>query len=114
MPSVGLSIWKKGVTISFTVASDMPNIFRVRVRLTLPGNLARKPGLISLRHIGSISRGGPGINIMILPSFSAHQPGAVPLGLGIDLAEGISIACLMLLAGLCLRPDLAKQPRNCC
>src|SRR4030042_1170485 len=108
MPSVGLSMWKKRVTLSLTVASDMPNIFRVRVRLTLSGNLASRPGLISLRHIGSISRGGPGINMIILPSFSAHQPGAVPLGLGIDLAEGTSIACLMLVEGIRLRPNLEK------
>ena len=36
-------------------------------------------GFISFRHIGSISRGGPGSRMTTLPFFSTHQPGAVPL-----------------------------------
>ena len=53
---------------------------------------------------------------MTLPDFSAHQPGAVPMRLGIALADGMSQACLMLLAGISLPRDLNMELRCsiCC
>src|SRR3972149_6242091 len=62
-------------------------------------------------QIRSSSGGGPGMATMMPPSFSTHQPGAVPRGLGIGRAEGISIACLTLRSGK-LKPRAAGVPRG--
>ena len=58
-----------------------------------------------------ISDGGPGMTTMILPSRSTHHPGAVPLGLGMDRADGMRVACLMLEAGIS-RPIAANMARR--
>ena len=55
---------------------------------------------ISSCHIARFSPGGPGIQTICLPSFVAHQPGAVPLWLTMNCAEGIRCACLTLWAGI--------------
>ena len=51
---------------------------------------------------------------MCLPRLCTHQPGAVPLGLGIVSAEGMSVACLMLVIGHDHAPSFehAPQPRQ--
>ena len=48
-------------------------------------------GITSFCHIGSISRGGPGITAITLSFFSTHQPGAVPFGLGKDRQMGYAL-----------------------
>ena len=49
-----------------------------------------------------ISRGTPGMATIMCPSFSTHQPGAVPRGLRNTCAEGIKVACLILRSGITL------------
>ncbi len=50
---------------------------------------------------------------MMRPPFSTHQPGAVPRGLGMAWAEGMSMACLTLRSGK-LKPREAKKSRRRC
>ena len=68
---------------------------------------SRRRGATWFAHICWISRGGPGIATMAPPLRSAHQPGAVPIGLGSAWAEGIRVACLMLVSGIG-KPRLAN------
>ena len=63
-------------------------------QLPLPETALARRGMTQSRHIGRISRGGPGSATTIRPSGpSTHQPGAVPLSFGMAMADGISHAC---------------------
>ena len=62
----------------------------------------------SFCHMRCISLGGPGMAINSFPCCSTHQPGAVPRGLGMGRAEGMRVACLMLLSGMG-KPRLEKK-----
>ena len=64
-----------------------------------PGRAPGSRGSTSSRHIGRISRGGPGSATITRPSGrSTHQPGAVPFGLASASADGISHACFRLIS----------------
>ena len=61
----------------------MPVRRSVSAARSAPRPRARSRGRTWSRHIGRISRGGPGSATITRPSGrSTHQPGAVPLGLG--------------------------------
>ncbi len=78
----------------------MPYVRSVRTRRPSPRPRSRRRGRTQSDHIGRISRGGPGSRIATRPSGrSTHQPGAVPLGFGMDVADGMSHACLRLTRG---------------
>src|SRR5512140_3531125 len=80
--------------------SPMPVVRSVTVTAVRPRPRSARRGMTQPVHIGCISRGGPGRATTIRPSGrSTHQPGAVPRSLGIEVAEGISHACLRLALG---------------
>ncbi len=58
--------------------------------------------------MGRHSAGGPGRATTSRPSRRTHQPGAVPRGLGSQVAEGIFMACLRLASGMA-QPRAAKS-----
>ena len=89
----------------------MPIVLRVRETITSPVPSCARRGATSTSHIRSSSGGGPGMATMMRPSFSTHQPGAVPRGLGMACAEGMSIACLTLRSGK-VKPRAAKKERS--
>ena len=71
-----------------------------RVMVTSSVTSRRRQGSTSSCQMACISPGGPGRQMTILPSRSAHQPGAVPCRLRMNRAEGIRSACLMLVEGI--------------
>ena len=87
----------------------MPVDLSVRVISTVPGWRCSSSGATSSSHMRFISAGGPGMAMMILPSFSTHQPGAVPRGLLIARAEGMSQACFLLRSGMLVWPRRANR-----
>ena len=97
---LGLAALSRSPHISSTPPSEMPVIFRVREVSRPPPTMSRRRGRTWFSHMWRSSRGGPGIETSILPSFCVHQPGAVPIGLGMAEAEGMSMACLMLFSGM--------------
>ena len=100
MPMLGLADLSCALTISSTVPSPMPAVLSVRVIRMEPGWRRRSSGATSFSHMRVISVGGPGIATMILPSRSTHHPGAVPRGLGMARAEGMTQHCLTLRSGI--------------
>ena len=80
--------------------------------MAIPGLRAFKRGETSYAHMRCISRGGPGIATIIPSSRSTHQPGAVPIGLAIACADGMSVACLTFVSGIG-KPRLANKPLRC-
>ena len=77
-----------------------------------PSPRASSRGSTQSRHIGRISRGGPGSATMTRPpGASTHQPGAVPFGLGIGVADGSSQACLRFIVGNSI-PRRVQRPRS--
>ena len=86
-------------------------VLTLRVTVTSPVAISFRRGSTRSRKMACISTGGPGMMTMILPSRSAHQPGAVPLRLGMNSAEGISQACLTLCEGM-FCPRLRKYCRS--
>ena len=82
-------------------------MFRVIVTSSTT-NLSSR-GATSSSQIACISAGGPGIDTMMPPSRSVHQPGAVPFRLVMNWAEGINWACFMLREGMSV-----PRSRNCC
>src|SRR4030042_2183467 len=100
--NVGFGEGRNGLALSSTSASVRPKVFSVLEIITAPDDFCCNLGIISFVHINSISRGGPGMVIIIRLSRSTHQPGAVPLGLGIISADGITLACFMLVGGISL------------
>ena len=73
--------------------------------ITVPWARSLSLGAASCSHMSTISPGTPGMAMMIVPSFSAHQPGAVPRGLGSTVTEGMTPACFLLVSGIsCPRP----------
>src|SRR4030043_314081 len=97
---VGFVAERKGPARSSTSASVRPKIFSVLETITALVTFCFNLGKISFVHIRCISRGGPGIVMIIRLSRSTHQPGAVPCGFWIIFAEGITIACFILLGGI--------------
>ena len=93
-------------------ALAQPVVFSVREISTVPALRSARSGPTSLLHIPVISAGGPGIATTIAPSFSTHQPGAVPRGFGIDRPEGTTVACFTFCSGIC-PPRLSKNARRC-
>ena len=78
----------------------MPMVLMFRVSVTSSWQIFRSRGSTWTSHMGCISAGGPGMLMMTLPFRSAHHPGAVPCGLGINWDDGIKKACLMLWDGM--------------
>ncbi len=111
MPIDGFVPLSSGESISSTEPSPMPVVFSVR-ETRIESARRSSSGTISCSHIRVISCGGPGITAITLPSRSTHQPGAVPRGLGMARAEGMSIACLRLRSGIAAAPRLAKNERT--
>ena len=68
--------------------------------MTVPCARSLSLGAACWSHICTISPGTPGMAMMILPFFSAHQPGAVPRGLGSTVTEGMTPACFLLVSGI--------------
>ena len=89
----------------------MPAVLSVRVMRIVPGLRRSSSGATSFSHMRVISVGGPGIAMMILPSRSTHQPGAVPRGFGIGAPDGITQHCFTLRSGIA-QPRLSKNPRR--
>ena len=77
----------------------MPKVLSVRERMTAPLFCSSR-GSTCWNHMSWHSTGGPGMRTMVRPSFSTHQPGAVPARLGRAVADGMSVACLRLLSGI--------------
>jgi len=96
---VGFSLLIRDWTSSATFDSPIPTVLRVRVTSTPPPPMSRR-GAACSSHIFFISCGTPGMQMILLPLCSTHQPGAVPIGLSIAVADGISVACLMFMAGI--------------
>src|SRR4030065_2500416 len=100
VPKLGFVARMKGLARSSTSASVRPKVLSVLETMAALVIFCCSLGTISFVHINFISRGGPGIVIIILLSRSTHQPGAVPRGFWIISAEGITAACLILLGGI--------------
>ena len=100
MPRYGFSLLNRCSTVSPAAASDRPKVFSVRERMIVPVARSRRRGATWCSHMCSISEGTPGIVTMVRPPFSAHQPGAVPIGLRSTAADAIRSACWMFPAGI--------------
>src|SRR4030043_1107616 len=100
VPQVGFVAERNGLARSSTSASVRPKVLSVLETMTAVVIFCCSLGIISFVHINFISRGGPGIVIIIRLSRSTHQPGAVPRGFWIIFAEGTTAACLILLGGI--------------
>ena len=72
----------------------------VRVTMLWVPTRSLRRGKTWFCHISIISPGGPGMATSMLPLCSTHHPGAVPRGLGIARADGISIACFRFCSGM--------------
>ena len=107
---MGLVPWINPSSRSSTADSPKPETRRIRVKIK-PPVYGFSLGIASCSHIRYISLGTPGMATMICLSFSTHQPGAVPRGLGRASAEGINVACLTLRSGI-LALRAANMPRS--
>jgi hypothetical protein len=97
---------------SATCDSPIPYVRSVRTTRPSACRPSRRRGRTQSDHITRISRGGPGRRTATRPSGrSTHQPGAVPFGLGMAVADGIRQACFRLTSGSGMLRR-AKRPRN--
>ena len=98
---IAACIGLKDITTGDTLSdSDKPIVLYDLVITTSLSSMEMSLGLISFSHIGYSSRGGPGKAMANLLFFSTHHPGAVPFGLLIAVAEGISQDCLIFVSGM--------------
>ncbi len=90
---------RRGPSRSAISDSPRPEVRSVTEAVRSPRPRAASRGETQSRHIGRISRGGPGNAMTTRPSGrSTHQPGAVPLAFGMAVADGISHACFRFVA----------------
>ena len=92
--TTGLGARSRSPSISATCDSPIPWRRSVRTTRSAPTPRSARRGSTCSAHMGRISRGGPGSVTITRPSGrSTHQPGAVPLGLGSEVADGMTHAC---------------------
>ena len=112
---------RSGATISSMVLSPTPMVLRTReTRTPWPASfdeLRLDLVLPHALHLGG--RAGHGDDVLRVAGtsveivFSTHQPGAVPRGLGMAVAEGMSIVCLRLRSAKATPRAVKKARRRC-